>query len=420
MKKLALFLALVMIACTCLTGALAEEDILITWWGNQTRNERTHNALMLFASEHEGVTFTEVPNSWADYWKKVAADAQGDTLDVIQMDYQYLNQYAGSGLLLDLTPYVESGALNISGINDGIINAGKVDGKLYAVCIGVNAPALLYNKTVLDAAGIAVKDNMTLDEFLDLCREIYEKTGYKTNIGYGTDMVFGYILRGYGINLFENGKLNITKEDAEKFLSLYETGIKEGWLLGSEVFAETAVGTVEQDPMVYGSDPAYMSWCAFFWSNQVTAMQNAAPEGVEIGLTTWPSPDPVKSNYLKPSQFFSVAAKTKHADTAVAVVDFWTNSVEANKILLGERGIPAAAATADGIAELLDASNQKVVAYINNVVSPNCSNVPAADPAGASEFYNLVDELQEAICYGAMSASDAAAQLIAECPANLK
>ena len=82
-------------------------------------------------------------------------------------------------------------------------------------------------------------------------------------------------------------------------------------------------------------------------------------------------------------------------ETAVAVVDFWTNSVEANKILLGERGIPASAATADGIADLLDASNQKVVAYINNVVSPNSSDVPAADPAGASEFYNLVDELQE-------------------------
>ena len=420
MKKLALFLALMMIACTCLTGALAEEDILVTWWGNQTRNERTHDALMLFASEHEGVTFTEVPNSWADYWKKVAADAQGDTLDVIQMDYQYLNQYSESGLLLDLTPYVESGALKIDDVNEGIVNSGKVDGKLYAVCIGVNAPALLYNKTVLDAAGISVKDNMTLDEFLDLCREVYEKTGYKTNIGYGTDMVFGYILRGYGINLFENGKLNIAKEEAEKFFSLYETGIKEGWLLGSEVFAETAVGTVEQDPMVYGSDPAYMSWCAFFWSNQVTAMQNAAPEGVEIGITTWPSPDPVKSNYLKPSQFFSVAAKTQHADTAVAVVDFWTNSVEANKILLGERGIPASAATADGIADLLDESNQKVVAYINNVVSPNSSDVPAADPAGASEFYNLVDELQEAICYGTMSASDAAEQLISDCPANLK
>ena len=366
------------------------------------------------------MTFTEVPNSWDDYWKKVAADAQGDTIDVMQMDYQYLNTYSENGLLLDLTPYVESGALKIDDINEGIVNSGKVGDGLYAVCIGVNAPALLYNKTLLDEAGIAVKDQMTIDEFVALSKEIYEKTGYKTNLGYGTDMVLGYILRGYGVDLFKDGKLNATAEDIEKFFTLYEQGISEGWMLGSEVFAETSVGTVEQDPMIYGSAPEYMSWCALFWSNQVTAMQNAAPEGVEVGITTWPSPDPAKSNYLKPSQFFSVAAKTQHPDTAVAIVDFWTNSVPANEILLGERGIPASAATAAGIADKLDDVNKKVVAYINDVVSPNCSAVPAADPAGASEFYSAIDELEEQLLYGGISAADAAAMAVENCPADLK
>lgn len=419
MKKLALILALIMTA-TLFTAALADEDILVTWWGNQTRNERTHDALALFASEHEGVTFTEVPNSWDDYWKKVAADAQGDTIDVMQMDYQYLNTYSEKGLLLDLTPYVESGALKIDDVNEGIVGSGKVGDGLYAVCIGVNAPALLYNKTLLDEAGIEVKDQMTLDDFVALSKEVYEKTGYKTNLGYGTDMVLGYILRGYGVDLFKDGKLNITAEDAEKFFTLFEQGIKEGWMVGSEVFAETSVGTVEQDPMIYGSAPEYMSWCALFWSNQVNAMQAAAPEGMEIGITTWPSPDPVKSNYLKPSQFFSVAAKTQHPDTAVAIIDFWTNSIPANEILLGERGIPASAATAAGITDKLDDVNKKVVAYINDVVSPNCSAVPAADPAGASEFYNIVDELEEQLCYGACTAAEAAQMLIDECPADLK
>ena len=149
-------------------------------------------------------------------------------------------------------------------------------------------------------------------------------------------------------------------------------------------------------------------------------MQNAAPEGVEVGITTWPSPDPAKSNYLKPSQFFSVAAKSQHPDTAVAIVDFWTNSVPANEILLGERGIPASAATAAGIADKLDDVNKKVVAYINDVVSPNCSAVPAADPAGASEFYSAIDELEEQLLYGGISAADAAAMAVENCPADLK
>ena len=90
----------------------------------------------------------------------------------MQMDYQYLNTYSEKGLLLDLTPYVESGALKIDDVNEGIVGSGKVGDGLYAVCIGVNAPALLYNKTLLDGAGIEVKDQMTLDEFVALSKEI--------------------------------------------------------------------------------------------------------------------------------------------------------------------------------------------------------------------------------------------------------
>ena len=49
------------------------------------------------------------------------------------------------------------------------------------ICNGINAPGLLYNKTVTDAAGVTIKDGMTVDEFIDICRTIHEKTGYKTN-----------------------------------------------------------------------------------------------------------------------------------------------------------------------------------------------------------------------------------------------
>ena len=67
------------------------------------------------------------------------------------MDYAYLDQYAKNNLLLDLTPYVEDGTLNLDDANADVLNSGKVDGKLYAVPIGINAPALLYNKAVTDA-----------------------------------------------------------------------------------------------------------------------------------------------------------------------------------------------------------------------------------------------------------------------------
>ncbi len=35
---------------------------------------------------------------------------------------------------------------------------------------------------MLDENGIEIHDNMTLDEFYAVCREVYEKTGYKTDV----------------------------------------------------------------------------------------------------------------------------------------------------------------------------------------------------------------------------------------------
>lgn len=417
MKKLAMLLVLTLLVGCVASTALADQ-MTVAWWGNQTRNERTQAALDLYASENDGTTFDVQMNAWADYWAALATASAGGSLpDVIQMDYQYLSQYVQNNLLVDLTPYVTDGTLDISQVNEGITQSGSVDGGLYAICLGVNAPSLLYNKTLLDEAGITVKDNMTMDEFIALSKEIYEKTGVKTNIGYGTDMVFGYMLRGLGHNLFTDGQLTATQEDAEYYFGLFEQGIKEGWHVSSDIFAEVTVGSVEQDPMIYGSNPGNMSWCAFFWSNQMTAMQAAAPEGMEVGITTWPSADPAKSNYLKPSQFFSVSAQGSNIPEAVKIVNFFLNSSDCNKILLAERGIPAAANVASDVAPLLDEINQKVITYINDVASPNSSAVPEADPTAAPEMYALVDELIEQLCYGAITAKDAAAYFMEEAPA---
>lgn len=417
-RKISALLVVTLLVAMLASAALADNQLTIAWWGNQTRNERTQAALDLYSEQNAGVTFDPQMNAWSDYWAALATASAGGSLpDVIQMDYQYLSQYVDNNLLVDLTPYMQNGTLDMSKVNEGIVGSGSKGEGVYAVCLGVNAPALLYNKTLLDANGITVKDNMTMDEFFAVCKEVYEKTGYKTNIGYGTDNVFNYVLRGLGHSLFTDGQLSATLEDAEYFFGLYEKGIKEGWHVSSSIFAEVTVGSVEQDPMIYGSDPANMSWCAFFWSNQMTAMQNAAPEGVEIGITTWPSADPAASNYLKPSQFFSVSAQGSQQEEAVKVVNFFLNSIECNNILLAERGIPAASDVADAVAPKLDANNQKVIAFINNVVSPNSSAVPAADPTASSEVYAMVDELVEQLCYGAISASDAAAYFMDEATA---
>lgn len=404
---------------TTAAAALGGETALtVAWWGNQTRNERTQAALDKYSELNPGVTFDGQFSEWSDYWNKLATAAAGHSLpDVIQMDYAYLDQYVTNNLLVDLTPYIEDGTLNVDDCSEDIINSGSVDGKVYSIPIGVNAPAMVYNKTITDQAGIEIKDNMTLDEFVAVSKEIYEKTGCKTNMAYGVSQeILQAMIRGYdGHVLFSDGKLGVdSAEEFVPFFKVYEDGVKEGWYIEPGVFAELAPGSVEQDPLIYGSSPETMSWVAFCWSNQYAAFSNAAPEDMELDLTTWPSKDPKLSNFLKPAQLFSVSVDSKDPVTGVKLIDYWTNSMDCNEILLGERGVPISSKVAEQLAPSLSDSDQKVIAFINDVVTPNSSQINPPYPNGASEVSDLINKLGEKVCYGELTAEEAAEQLFAE------
>lgn len=389
-------------------------NLVMAWWGNQTRNERTQKIIDLYSEQNPGVAIDGQFSEFNDYWQKLATAAAGHSMpDIVQMDYKYLNQYVTNGLLVDLTPYVEDGTIDTADCNQDVLNSGSVNGGLYALCNGINAPALLYNKTLLAENGITVKDNMTLDEFIDVCKEVYEKTGYKTNLCYNqNEQWIEYFLRADDIVLYEDGKLGgDSYKPYADFFKLYEDGLKDGYVIDPSVFAERSIGSVEQDPLVYGSSPETMSWCAFAYSNQLTATVSAAPEGTEIGLTTWPSADPKKSDYLKPSQFFAISSDSKNPEEAAKILNFITNDVDCNNILLGERGIPLSSKTAEAIAPNLDETTQKVITFVNDVVSANSSQVNPPSTNGASEVNDLINKLQEQVCYGQLSAEDAGKQL---------
>lgn len=401
---------------TAVTGSKTGDktELTITWWGSQQRAELTQEALSLYENENPGVTFDGQFLSGADYWNKLATSAAGHTMaDVVQMDKAYIQQYVDNNMLVDLQPFVDSGAINLENVDKTVQEFGRIGEGLYAVCIGVNSPALLYNKTLLEENGIELKDNMTMDEFLAVCRQVNEKTGYKTNLQYnnGTSWM-DFFLRSKGEYLFGDGGIGASKENLIEYFNLYKMGIDEGWLIEPSVFAERSIGQPEQEPLVYGSDPTKMSWCAFYFSNNMNAITNAAPEGMEIGITTWPSDDAVKSNYLKPSMFFSISVDSEKPEEAAKLIDYWTNSVECNKILLGERGVPVSSVVAEAIAADMSESDQKVVDYINNVVTPKCSTVSPASPNGATEVYDVVYKMQEKICYEEITPEAAAEELL--------
>ncbi len=366
-------------------------EIGFGWWGNQVRDAATLDALALFTENYPNVTFNPNAQNWSNYWSVMKTSAADNSLpDLMQQDYAFIEQWVESGDLLDLTPYVESGALDISGIPEAVVNTGKVGDGLYALCAGVNAPSTLYNKTLTDKLGITVPTDLTWDDFVSISKQIVEATGgYAAIYGNGnSENPVTFYARSCGHTaLFEKEGTSLTAEEATIYYQDILDGVKEGWMYNTDQIANVNVNDIAQHPLVFGATPDVRSWCALAWSNQMSAFQKAATaDGIELGICTWPSRDVKASNFEKSGQFFSVTTDSKNPDLAVAVLNYLINDVQGNIKLQAERGVPAnssvAAAIADEITNNIDPAYGTIVAYLAHVES-NCSAIYPPLPAYA-------------------------------------
>ncbi len=385
----------------------AEKNITIrvAWWGNQLRNDITVGVLNLYTESNPNVTFETEFSDWNGYWEKMATQAAAGSLpDIIQQDYSYYKQYQAKNQLVDLKPYADSGVINLSDVSESIINSGMVDGGLFALCLGINAPSMLYDKEAAAKAGVEIKNGMTREEVIAAAKKIYDATGMQYDYGYndGPNQI-EYIIRGQGKALFLDGKLGIdSASEVVPFFKMFEDGIASGVHLSAED-SNAAIGVgIEQDPLVLGKE-----WMSLAYSNQLAAFNNAA--GKEYGIVTWPvgSDDTAKAMYLKPSQFFSVTSTSKNQEEEAKVLDFFTNSVEANEILLAERGVPISSKVAEAIKPLMNASNMQIFDYIAEI-EPLTSTINPPSPQGMGEVIALINSLVEQVCYKQITAEKAA------------
>ena len=90
------------------------------------------------------------------------------------------------------------------------------------------------------------------------------------------------------------------------------------------------------------------------------------------------------------------------------MIDFITNNVDANKIMMAERGVPISQTIRDAIADDLDVTAQSVfdlVAYMTEHAAP----IDKPDPEGAGEVVELLQELEEQLLYKQITPAEAAA-----------
>src|SRR5439155_1152249 len=97
-----------------------------------------------------------------------------------------------------------------------------------------------------------------------------------------------------------------------------------------------------------------------------------------------------KSLYLGYGQWgFSADGKALGYTDDQMFIDYMTNDIEANKILLGERGVPISPKIADAIKPLLTPAQVETQDYLG-IVSKEASPLPPPDPAAQTNLANNV------------------------------
>src|SRR5262245_55547326 len=119
----------------------ADVALRMAWWGGKARATLTQKAIDLYVSKNPGVSVDTEYLGWGDYWARLSTETSGgNSPDIVQMDIEYLADYASRGVLLPLEPLIPT-PLDVTDFQADLLGNGKVGGKQIAVPCGVNAVA---------------------------------------------------------------------------------------------------------------------------------------------------------------------------------------------------------------------------------------------------------------------------------------
>jgi len=418
---LMVLLALMLMAFTQLTAAQTEStlpeytggpaELRMGWWGNDDRAARTQGVIDLFQAAYPDIKVTGEPNGGAgDHFQILDTQlAANNAPDIIQFggnwpDYkQYLeplNDYLGKQLLIDTPELFDQAAF---------VPATDADGNLYAISLGTNTLVLVYNKTVIEAAGVDLPaDNLSWDDLIaygtDLKASLPEGVApfVDNSTNQANYLSYFYTQQGTPIwTLDEGGTSYATVDSAKAWLQMWADMRAEGLVPDADTTYTYTEDGPDSSALVAG-DAAI----GLIWSNQVAAYQAAMTD--ELGVTTLPTGgEPAYA--IQMSQYLAINKDSANKEAAALFINFFVTSPEAGAILQTNRGVPSSPVVREAIADVstpIDAAVYGIYAAVADRTIPQGPNLP-----NDQEFVNELELIGQAVAYGQSTVDQAAEDL---------
>ena len=287
-----------------------------------------------YTAKHPDVVIEVQVTSWNEYWTKLEAAAESNTLpDIFWMHTNQILYYSDFGMLADVTDlydgvednYYENHFSEIS-----IGNAQGSNGQMYGVPKDKDNIFLVYNKEMFDKAGVSYPDeNWTWDNLVSASQAIwdaYYDPAHPENNKYGY-MAYNDDQMGYWSFVYQAGGYILTEdktragfdqEGTRKGMEFYVNLQSYDWCPDQAYFSQTAPGTA-----------FFSELCAMYIEGNWELMNKCTNYPNMDGkwdIAVMPKcPDPVSGDgraTISNGLCYSVGAHGKTRDIALDVIKF--------------------------------------------------------------------------------------------------
>ncbi|MFC0212229.1 ABC transporter substrate-binding protein [Paenibacillus chartarius] len=357
------------------------------WWGGEQRKEATLKAIDLYQKKYPNVKIEpQAYTSYLDLARDLTiSTAEQQMPDLIQGDYSFIFNYINRKLLEPLNPYVEAKTLNLSDVEPLYLAPGKdKDGQLYAVNLGNNVQAFMYNADLLAKYKVQVpKEGYTIDDLYATLKELKTKVKTPGFVPLGSMIDPVYYMRAKGKSLYSTDGTSLGYDNDRimtDYFATYQKWRSEG--LVGDLLISTPVANDKNHPLLTGKH-AFLT----LYSNMVGPLNDFGI--AKLKMLALPKIDSnQEGHYIKPSMFISVSSYSKHKEEAVKFIDFITNDLEANSILNAERGVPISKKVYDELLKKADDGRKEAFTFVDYIKTRSKPIDPPA-PRAATTISNV-------------------------------
>lgn len=364
-------------------------NLRISWWGGDSRHEKTLKALELFMEKHPNITVDADYGSWNGWTEKISTQLAGNAApDVMQTNWNWLYQFSADGSkYADLNEFKDVFE-DFKDYDPDTLATCFIAGKQQALPISTTGKVFYWNKSTFDKAGIDIP--VSFQELIDAGHVFRDKLGddyYPLALfEYERMLLMVYYLESKYEKLWAvDNKLNYTVEELTDGLQWIQS-LEENHVLPS------ISHLVGQGADAIEKNPDWMSgkYAGFFeWDSAQKKFAEALEPGQEFVLGEYISGfDKKLAGIYKISQTWAISERCEHKREAAELISFLVSDPEVVKLLGTERGIVTNASarqilTDSGMMTGLTAEgNALAMANANYPLDPNFENSALKDPTG--------------------------------------